>query len=168
MQIDITKSALENLVLQVVDDNTGLALTANQVTAGAVAVFAGSPQNSQVTLTAVEGQGFSGSKLVKYSRVGINGGVAVPVTSVDVLMTDTYPEVQAKVALAMGLRADELDFSEWTPPASTSSPGNIGVSPKATSLLYQGGGVFVAVVGVAPELEDGVTVDELSGFNPVA
>lgn len=144
MKIDITKTALENIVLQVIEDNPGLVLSASQVTASGLAVFAG-VQNTQVTLTAIPGQGFSGTDVVYYDRMGINDGVGPDVTSVEVLVTDDQATVETKVAAAMGLRLEELVFSEWTPPVNASTPGQLGVSPKPTSMLYQGGGVFITI-----------------------
>jgi hypothetical protein len=144
MKIDITKTALENIVLQVIEDNPGLTLSASQVTASDLAVFGG-VQNTQVTLTAIPGQGFSGTDVVYYDRMGINDGIGPDVTSVEVLLTDDQTAVEVKVAAAMGLRFDELAFSDYTPAVNASTPGVIGVSPKPTSMLYMGGGVYITI-----------------------
>lgn len=171
MKINLTKTPLENLVLQIVEDNAGLVLTAAQVTAGVPADFGGSPQNTQVTLTAVEGQGYTGTKLIKYSRLSMNSGVAVPVTSVEVLDTDNQAAVETKVAAAMGLLKSELTFASYTAPVDVSTPGGINVNPNIASLLYQGNGVAIALtlpVPVDPDLEDEIVIDELSGFDPEA
>jgi hypothetical protein len=144
MHIDITKTPLENIVLQVIEDNPGLTLSADQVTASGLAV-SGGVRNTQITLTAIEGHGFSGDDVIFYDRMGINDGVGPDVTSVEVLVTDDQAAVEVKVAAAMGLRLDQLVFSEWTPPIDAGTPGSIGVSPKPTSMLYQGGGVFITI-----------------------
>lgn len=144
MKIDITKTALENIVLQVIEDNPGLVLSATQVSASDLAVHGG-PQNTQVTLTAIPGQGFSGTDVVYYDRMGINDGIGPDVTSVEVLVTDNQAAVEAKVAAAMGLRLEELAFSDYTPAVDVNTPGQLGVSPKPTSMLYQGGGVYITI-----------------------
>ena len=167
MKINLTKTPLENLVLQIVEDNAGLVLTAAQVTAGAPSVFGGDPQNTQVTLTAVEGQGFTGTKLVKYVRLDMNSGVAVPVTTLEVLAADNQAAVQTKVAVALGLIETELTFSAYTAAVDDATPGTMGVSPKATSVLYTGAGKTMTIV-LESDLEDEITVTELSGFDPEA
>lgn len=171
MQIDISKSGLENLVAQVVADNSGLSLTAAQVTAGAPSTFSGGAgdQNTQVTLTAVEGQGYQGSKLVKYTRLGLDSGVAVPVTTLQVLAADNQAAVEAKVAAALGLRASELTFSAYTA-AADEAPGSITISAVAGSLLYVGADkvLEITVPDVDPDLGDEITNDELNGFDPAA
>ena len=171
MQIDISKSPLENLVLQVVEDNAGLVLAATQVTASAPAVFGGDPQNTEVTLTAIEGQGFTGSKLVKYVRLGMDSGKAVPVTTLQVLAADNQAAVEAKVAVALGLVEAELEFSAYTAAVDDATPGTITVAAVATSLLYAGASKTIAITVPAvadPALEDEVVIDELSGFDPAA
>jgi hypothetical protein len=170
MQIDISKSPLENLVLQVVEDNAGLVLAATQVTAGAPSAFAGDPQNTQVTLTAIDGQGFTGSKLVKYVRLGMDSGVAVPVTTLQVLAADNQAAVEAKVAVALGLVEDELVFSAYTAAVDDATPGTITVAAVATSLLYAGAAKTIEITVAAvpdPSLEDEVVIDELTGFDQV-
>jgi hypothetical protein len=144
MKIDITKTPLENIVLQVIEDNPGLTLSATQVTASDMAVSNGA-QNTQVTLTAIPGQGFSGTDVVFYDRMGINDGIGPDVTSVEVLITDDQTAVEVKVAAAMGLRLDQLVFSDWTPPVDAGTPGSIGVAPDPTSMLYVGDGVTISI-----------------------
>jgi hypothetical protein len=171
MKINLTKTPLENLVLQVVEDNVGLVLAATQVTAGLPSVFAGDPQNTQVTLTAVEGQGFTGSKLVKYVRLGMDSGKAVPVTTLQVLAADNQAAVQTKVAVALGLLESDLAFSAYTAAVDDATPGTITVAPAANSLLYVGASkvVEITVPAVAdPDLEAEIVIDELSGFDPEA
>lgn len=167
MKIDITKSGLENIVLQVVEDNPGLSLTADQVTAGFVSVFDGNPQNSQITLTAVEGAGFTGSKVVKYTRLNVRDGTTEPVDTIRVRPGDSFAETQVKAAAAMGLCFDEILFHDYGAPASAQSPGTMGVSPKTTSVLYTGAGKTMTIV-LESDLEDEITVTELSGFDPEA
>jgi len=165
MKIDITKTALENIVLQVVEDNPGLILTADQVTLGAVSNFFGDPQNTQVTLTAIEGQGFSGSKVVKYKRLGVLSGKAVPVTSITISATDGFAEAQIAAAEAMGLRWEELLFHDWSPPVNVNVSGIMGVSPKAGGYFYVGAGEMIQV-NMSADLETQIATDELSGFDP--
>jgi hypothetical protein len=167
MKIDITKSGLENIVLQVVEDNPGLSLTADQVTIGFASVIDGNPQNSEVTLTAVEGAGFRGSKVVKYTRLNVRDGTVEPVDIITVSPSDDFAATQVKAAAAMGLRFDEILFHDYGAPSSAQSPGTMGVSPKNTSVLYAGAGKTMTIVMEAV-LEDEIVVDELNGFDPEA
>lgn len=171
MQIDVSKTGLENLVAQVVADNAGLSLTAAQVTAGAPSTFSGGSgdQNTQVTLTAVEGQGYQGSKLVKYTRLGLDSGVAVPVTTLQVLAADNQAAVETKVATALGLVKADLTFSAYSA-AADGVPGSITISAAAASLLYVGADkvLEITVPDVDPDLGDEITTDELNGFDPAA
>jgi hypothetical protein len=171
MKINLAKTPLENLVLQIVEDNSGLVLTAAQVTAGAPSTFGGDPQNTQVTLTAVDGQGYSGTKLVKYVRLGLDSGKAVPVTTLEVLAADDQAAVEAKVAVALGLIEDELTFSAYTAAVDDATPGTITIAANAGSLLYVGAAKTIAITVPAvadPDLEDEIVIDELSGFDPEA
>jgi hypothetical protein len=171
MKINLAKTPLENLVLQVVEDNSGLVLTAAQVTAGLPTTFGGDPQNTQVTLTAVEGQGYTGTKLVKYVRLDMNSGVAVPVTTLEVLAADNQAAVEAKVITALGLLASDVVFSAYTAAVDDATPGTITVAPAANSLLYVGAAKTIAITVPAvadPDLEDEIVIDELSGFDPEA
>lgn len=171
MQIDVSKSGLENLVAQVVVDNSSMSLTAAQVTAGIPSTFSGGSgsQNTQVTLTAVDGQGYQGSKLVKYTRLGLDSGKAVPVTTLQVLAGDNQAAVQTKVAVALGLREADLTFSAYSA-AADGVPGSITIAPAANSLLYVGANkvLEITVPDVDPDLGDEITTDELSGFNAVS
>lgn len=162
MLIDVSKSPLENLVAQVVADNSGLSLTAAQVTAGNPSVFAGDPQNTQVTLTAVNGQGWTGSKLFKYTRLSLDSGVAVPVTSVVVEEADNQAAVETKVATALGLRKDQITFSAYSA-ATEGAAGSLTLAIVANSLLYVGANKTVELT-IAPEDLAGITNDELTGF----
>lgn len=171
MKIDVTKSGLENIVLQVVADNPGLSLAANQVTVGFASVTGGGPRNSQITLTAVEGAGFTGAKTVTYNRRDVRDGTVAPVDTITVSAGDDFAATQVKAAVAMGLVFDEILFHDYGAPASAQSPGTMGVSPKNTSILYAGAGKTMSLVledGPAPDLETEVTNDELNGFDPAA
>lgn len=168
MKINVTKTGLENLVLQVVADNDGLALASTQVTAAAPAVIDEGALNTSVLLTAVEGQGFAGTKTVKYTRLGMDSGVAVPVSTLEVQPAAEQAAIEAGVVVALGLVAADVVFSAYTA-AAEGAPGSITVGPAPDSLLYVGEVKAVTLtlpVVATPTLEDEIVVDELSGFTP--
>lgn len=166
MLIDVSKTPLENLIAQVIADNAGLQLTTADVTAGAPSVFAGDPQNTQVTLTAVVGQGWTGSKVFKYTRLGLDSGVAVPVTTVTVVGADDQAGVETKVATALGLRKDQLTFSAYSA-AADGVPGSITLAIVADSLLYVGANKTVALELATQDLGT-IPNDQLTGFTPAS
>jgi hypothetical protein len=101
----------------------------------------------------------------------MDSGKAVPVTTLQVLAADNQAAVQTKVAVALGLLESDLTFSAYTAAVDDTTPGTITVAPAANSLLYVGASktVEITVPAVAaPDLEDEIVIDELSGFDPEA
>lgn len=171
MKINVSISALENLIAQILADNAGQTLTAAQFTAGAPTVYdiPEDDRNTEITLTAVEGQGYTGSVAFHYTRLDLNSGVAVPVTSVQVASGDDMAASLAKAAAAMGLIAEEIDGSDFTAPVDDQTPGSLTLTPKATSLVYVGAPVTIALTVPAetdPAMGDTFTTTDLNGFEP--
>lgn len=170
MKIDITKTPLENLILQIKEDNPAVRMTAADVTHNGPAIWWGlPPQNTQTVLTAVPGTGYVGTRIVSWTRTDMDSGVAVPVTTLEVLSTDDQAAVETKVATALGLMQSELEFSAYTAAVDDQTPGTITVAPLASSLLYLGAAKVVEItvpVDVPEDLETSITQDELNGFDP--
>lgn len=172
MKIDVAKSPLANLVGLLVEVNPGKTVTAAQVTVGAPSVLTGdaSGKNSSVTFTAVEGQGKAGSVTLKYDRLGLNSGVAVPVTEVAVTVEDDDATSLAKVIAALGLVASEVDSSDFTKATDSDTDGSITLTPKANSALYVGEEIVILLqipAAPAPELDAEFTNTTATGFEPV-
>ena len=170
MQINTSKTAIQNILDLVNGKNAGLNLTEAQVSVGVPSVFseAENPRNSQVTLTALGGSGYTGTKTIKYTRLGVGQGVAVLPSQVYVVGAETEAEIKTAVATALNLVESEIEISALTLPVDSSTPGQVSVAPKVDSLLYVGASLDV-VLAIAPEdLEAAIANDQMDGFDPVA
>lgn len=183
MLINTSKTAIENLIDLIVNDNPSLA-SANlgaKVTIGAPSEFIQGALNTQVLLTAIPNAGFSGTKTVKYTRLGMSSGVASVPSAISINPADTQAQIKTKIAAALGLIEAEIDFVyEGQPQDDDTNPIDIpvneddtsvlvSVQPKAGSLLYVGAALQIqlTVPDADIPLGDAITVDELSGFDPV-
>lgn len=169
MQINVAKTAQENLIDLIIDANPGKSLAANQFTAAAPVVIPDDAgRNTTVTLSAVVGQGYgAGDVTFKYTRLPLTSGQATPVTTVTVVEGDDEAASLAKVISALGILASEVDASDYAAPADASTPGMITLTPKATSALYVGDAVVIEldIAGeVEPTLAETFTVTDLNGF----
>lgn len=170
MQINTSKTAIQNILDLVNGKNAGLNLTEAQVSVGVPSVFseAENPRNSQVTLTALGGSGYTGTKTIKYTRLGVGQGVAVLPSQVYVVGAETEAEIKTAVATALNLVESEIEISALTLPVDSSTPGQVSVAPKVDSLLYVGASLDV-VLAIAPEdLESAIANDQMDGFDPAA
>lgn len=168
--IDVAKSALQNICDLVNEVNSGLGISATSVTAGTPSVITEPDvdgRNTSVVLTAVSGQGYSGSKSINYARLGMDSGVVTPVTSVTVLEADNQAEVQTKVATALGLIGSELAFTAYTA-AQVGTDGTITVGPATNSLLYVGATKDVALTISSIDLSSSITTTDTNGFAPAS
>jgi len=172
MKINAANSAIQNVLDLVIDANSGLALTSAKVTVGAPSVFAGTAgRNTQVTLTAVANAGFSGTKVVDYTRLGVLTGTATAAAEaaagIVVAPAATAAEVKAILVAQFGLVADQVEVADLVLPVNESTPGSITLAAVAGSLLYVGNeSVILTVADADVPLEDAVTNDQLNGFEP--
>lgn len=170
MKINLAKTASENLIALILEANAGKSLAANQFTAAVPSVVYPpvGALNTSIVLSAVVGQGYAaGDATFRYTRLGLNSGVqGSPVTTLEVLATDDQAASATKVLAAMGILASEVDVTDYTAPADSSTPGYITLTPKATSLLYVGDEVIIELTVAAspPTLGETFTVTDLNGF----
>lgn len=168
MKINVAKTGAENILALVLDANPGLSLTAAQFTLGAPSEFVGAAgRNTQVTLTAVEGEGKTGSKVIDYTRLnpvtGPNAGQAV--TGVEVALDATDVQVKAALVALFGAVAADVVVSGLVLPVDADTDGEIVFAAAANSLLYVG---QTTVVLKAPvEALDGIE-GQMNGFEPEA
>ncbi len=170
MQINTSKTAIQNILDLVNGKNAGLNLTEAQVSVGVPSVFseAENPRNSQVILTALGGSGYTGTKTIKYTRLGVGQGVAVLPSQVYVVGAETEAEIKTAIATALNLVEAEIEVSALTLPVDVNTPGQVNVAPKVDSLLYVGASIDV-VLAIAPEdLESAIANDQMDGFDPAA
>lgn len=144
MQIDPSKTASANILDLVNAANAGLNLTAAQVTMGVptVKTDAGDGRNTSVVLTAVAGQGFSGTVTMNYARRPLNDNVASPSFATTQSVGVDAAAVVAALATANGLVASELQLVDQAngnavvTGAISNSPATLTLTVKGTSLLY--------------------------------
>lgn len=172
LQIDKTKSALDNL-LAIVNSGNSLSITNAQVTAGAPSVKTdtGDGRNTNVTLTAVAGQGFTGSVTVAYTRRGLNDSVASPVDSLTTATGTDAASIVSTLANQLGLVATELHLED---PANagvalsgpvTGNQANLNLVASTSSLLYTSGATqSIAMTWTAEALSTAVSNTNLPGF----
>lgn len=138
MKIDATKSAIQNVIDLINAGNTGLNLTAAQVTFGAPVdkTDSGDGRNSTVTATAVANQGFTGSVDVNYVRRPLNDSVLNPVFSTNVDDGVDKATIISSIAPALGLVASELDLTGDITRPGSGDTSTVTLTVKAGSLLY--------------------------------
>lgn len=142
-KIDSTKSAILNLLALVSAANSALAITPSQVTAGtpAVKTDTGDGRNTNVTLTAVGGQGFTGSQTYAYTRRGLNDSVLSPVDSTTQVIGATAEAIVTALAAQLGLVESEVHLED---PAAAGTPltGAISNSPATLNLVSAAGSLL--------------------------
>lgn len=136
MKIDVSKSASANL-LALINLKAAQAYTADQLTIGAVATNDGA-LNSVVTLTAVEGKGFTGSVDVRYNRLGLDKGVASPNLTLIVAEGASLSSVLTQAAAQLGLREEEVEWASGTTLPADGQNGTATLQAKNGSYLYVG------------------------------
>lgn len=170
MKINVSQSPSANLLAQINADNAGLNLTAGQVTIGVPSVRTpdANPNNTTVVLTAVADQGYSGTKTITYTRLGLDKGVNPAVTSVEVVSSDNESASLAKVVAALGLIASEVTSTNYVAPENENTPGSITLEANVASLVYYGPGLTVelTVPDADVSLDAAIATGDLTGFEP--
>lgn len=142
-KIDASKSAIDNLLALVNAANTGQTITNAQVTAGTPAAQTadGQGRNTNVELSAIAGQGYTGNVTVTYTRRGLNDSVLAPNWAATQTVGDTASAIIAAVAATNGLVASELHLED---PAAPGTPvtGAISNSPASLNLVSANGSLL--------------------------
>ena len=145
MQINPSLSALQNLLNLVDVSNTGGPTSVTQVTAGAPSVATSETDtdvNTQVTLTAVAGQGFTGSVTIEYGRLSVADEAAAPTGNVPIPgYTTDASAILALVEAYYGFIPGEVSWV--TPPTVPDS------LPATTTAEIQASGSLVYLDGNA-------------------
>lgn len=169
MQINAAKSAIQNILDLVVDANPSVVITPAQVTIGAPSVVSGTAgRNTEVTLTAVGGQGKTGSKTVAYTRLNpVTGPNASQATSgINTAVDATDVQVKSALVALFGLVDAEVEVSALVLPTE-GVPGSITLAAKADSLLYVGEtSVKLVTPDVEEDLGEEIVTSDLDGFEP--
>lgn len=147
MQIDVTKTGLENILL-LANTTNDATVAAEDVVISAVAEFTGeegNTRNTQVTFSAVEGStAYKGSQVLRYTRHTLADIAAVrPVGEFQSVEASTLDDVKAFVVAALGVAASEIDiveaeFPTWDDGTVDGETAPLTVRAKAGSYLYLG------------------------------
>jgi len=168
MKINVAQTGAENILALVLDANPGLSLTAAQFTLGNPSVFVGAGgRNTQVTLTAVEGEGKTGTKTIDYTRLNPVTGpnAAQAVSGVQVALDATDVQIKAQLVALFGAVAADVVVSGLVLPVDADTDGEIVFAAAANSLLYVG---QTTVVLKAPVEDLSGIEGQMNGFEPEA
>lgn len=173
LQIDASKTAAANLLAIINSGNTGQTITAAQVTFGAPSVKTdtGDGRNTSVVVTAVGGQGFSGTQTVNYTRRGLNDSVASPVDSYTATDGEDAATILAALATQLGLVLAEVQLEDPANPgvaltgAQSGNQATLNVVSKANSLVYVDGSTqAITMTWNAEALSTAIPNVDLPGF----
>jgi hypothetical protein len=139
-QIDRTKSAAANLIALL---NTGstYAFTGSEYTIGVPSaqtpVDNTENTNSQVTLTAVDGSGFTGTKTVRYRRLAMGATKPGAKVAYTIGGTDTMQTIKTAIAVEHNLVESDFDITGVIP-AQGDPAATFAVTAIDGSVLYTG------------------------------
>lgn len=169
---DFTKPAQQIIVDLVNNDNT-TALTPGLLTFGLPSVPTGSPaRDTDLTLTAIAGSGYTGSVTVHYNRVNLADVPGARSTDFPlgdaVNVSDLIPEINAAYGIALSNTVDPThpDFTDGALPTFTGEPNEDHTFPliaDADSLVWENQ-VTLSVHGNDIPLDTVVTSTTLNGL----
>lgn len=148
MQIDPSKSALENLLALVDAANPDGPTSAAQVTyknLQAATLEGDAVANTSVELDGVSNQGFTGSQTYYYGRLALSAEAANPTGAVNVPNGSTAAQILALVASYYGFIPAEIAW-QTVPTAPGSLPGDTTETIQCSgSLVYLDGTASVSL-----------------------
>ena len=148
LQIDRAKTAEANMLALILTAST-YAFAGTEFTVGPASSQTptdGAEQtNSQVTLTAVDGSGFTGTKTLRYARLVL--GQTRPGAKVAYVISGSDTNATLKTAIAVEHNLVETDFDiTGTLPAQGDPDATFAVTAAAASKLYVTGSTFNVTV----------------------
>lgn len=117
MQINLAKTAVKNL-MDLVNNDNGTALTEAEVTFGLPATWddgnggADNDRNTQVTLSAVEGGGYTDTVDIRYYRLDIDVIRGAVVLERQLTETSTLTTLRDAMATTVGLIEDQVTITD--------------------------------------------------------
>jgi hypothetical protein len=171
-KIDSSKSAILNL-LGLVNAANGTSIAPAQVTAGQPAAQAadGQGRNTSVTLTAVGGQGFTGSQTYTYTRRGLNDSVLSPVDSYTAAHGIDATALLNALCTQLGLVNTDVHLEDPAAPGTplagsiTGDQATLDLVANAHSLLYVDGSTQAITMTWTHDLAQATPTTALSGFD---
>lgn len=147
-QIDRTKTAQLNM-LGLINSGSTYAFTGSEFTYGAPSAQTPADgqedTNSQVTVTAVEDSGFTGTKTVRYRRLAL--GQTRPGARQNYVITtgDTLASLKEQIATEHNLILDQFDLTGTLPDDDADPAATMTLTAVADSLVYLPGTHTVSV-----------------------
>jgi len=161
----MTQSLTKLYALLNSDQNPKPAFTPTNIVLENVQPASGANYNSQVTLRAVEGQGYEGTSLAKYRRLSLAFLFADHLAQV---MPETPQALLDQLNAASGAWVDLEDLEAFTlPVASGSTPAALTLTAKANSFGFRGQATFQLTNAYVPpvvDVEDGTIEPDVSAF----
>lgn len=140
LQIDRSKTAEQNILALILTAAT-FAFNGSEFTVGpASAQTPTDPQeltNSQLTLTAIDGSGFTGTKTLRYARLELGHTRPGAKTSYQIGASDTNATLKTAIAVEHNLVESDFDIA-GTLPAQGAGAQVFVVTAAANSKLYFG------------------------------
>lgn len=145
-QVDRTKSAEEN-TLGLINTGSTYAFTGTEFEYGTPTVYV--PQgaevsNTELTLTAVEDSGFTGTKTVKYTRLALGATRPGARQNYTITGADTLATLKEAIATEHNLILDQFNLT-GTLPAQGAPAETFTLTAVADSLVYVAGTHTVSV-----------------------
>lgn len=178
MEINTSKSAVKNLIDLINLDN-GTALTEAEIEFGAPAEYddgnggATNDRNTQVTVSAVVGGGYTDSVDVRYYRLDVDVLKGALVLERNLTETSTLTSVRDAMATQIGLIEDQVQLTDVAGVALTALPtiaegetGTVYLTALPDSYTYIGT-TAVTLYPYNPDtpVGDDITTTDLSGFD---
>jgi len=164
-QINAAITASANLFALINAANTSQTLAAANVTFGTPAVITG-VDNTSVLVTAVAGQGYSGTQTVTYNRRGLGDNVASPSFASTANNESTLASIKAVLVTQLALVASEVTLTGTLTNPGDGNTSTLTLASNAGSLLYIDGSsqVITLTWGDVP-LTEAITTTSLAGFD---
>lgn len=163
---DFTKADVQILLDQINADNSS-SLTTSLVTFGAVAVDSGGVRNSNITVSANVGSGYTGNVQLKYDRVDLATIPGSRSTEFQVGAATHVSDLIAQVNAAYQLNMTAADFVDASIPAfpgvAPHEKQTINLVASATSLIFHGTLVLTIDANDMP-LSNAITTTTLNGL----
>lgn len=139
MLINNSFTAFQNLLNLIADanPNSGV-INTDQVTLSSVTVLTPTQEdsrNSQITLTAVNNNGFTGSVAVRYKRLDLGVDVNMGTQNINIGENTTMESILNHLSTTYGLVKESLQLT-GSLPSSQGSTSNIVLSAVPDSILY--------------------------------
>ncbi len=165
MASDFTKLPFD-IIVDLINADNATSLVKADLTFSAITVLGSGNRNTQVTITAVGGSGYTGTRDLTYDRIDLatvpgSRSVTFPIGSATNAV-DLIPAINA----AYQLNLQVADYDNDPLPTFTGTPDEthpFTLNAKAGSYIFRGS-VNLIISGNDVDLADAITVTELNGL----